>query len=80
MDKATAWKVIQTGFRCGAELQDLLHILKGQCSTQDFKEFAVAIATAVDTINVQLIDRALKAYPELREKIESDLARNGRIS
>ena len=80
MDEATAWKVIQTAFRCGRELQELLASLKGELGTDEYKPFAIGVATAVDTINVQLIDRALKAHPHLRDKIESDLTRSGRIS
>lgn len=80
MDEDTAWKAIQTAFRCGAELQSLLPLLKERCSADEYKQFAIGIATAVDTVNVQLIDRALKAQPGLRDKIESDLARTGHIS
>jgi hypothetical protein len=80
MDEATAWKFIQTAFSCGRELQTLLQLLKERCTAEEYKQFRIGIATALDTINVQLIDRALKAHPELRAKIETDLARTGRIT
>ncbi len=80
MDKATAWIIIQTAFRCGSDLQGLLRLLKDRCGPDEYKQFATGIATAIDAVNVQLIDRALAAHPDLKEKIESDLAHTGRIS
>jgi len=80
MDKTTAWNVVQTAFRCGSELQGLLRLLKGRCDPDEYKQIAIGIATAIDTINVQLIDRALKAHPELKATIESDLANTGRVA
>ena len=80
MEQKAAWKVIQTAFRCGRELQALLRFLKENCSTDEYQQYALAIATAVDAINVQLIDRSLKSRPELRQKIESDLAKFGQIT
>jgi hypothetical protein len=80
MDKTTAWKAIKAAFRCGAELQALLPVLKNNCTASEYKKFAVGIAHAIDTINVQLLERALTAHPELKDKIESDLAKSGRIN
>jgi hypothetical protein len=80
MDKTAAWKMIQTAFRCGAELQGLMHGLRQELSADEYESFAVGIAAALDGINVQLIERALKAHPELKDKIEFDLAKLGRIS
>jgi hypothetical protein len=80
MDKDTAWRVIQVGFKCGRDLQELLQLLKARSDASEYKQFATGIATVVDTINVQLIDRALKNHPELKKKIESDLAKAGRVA
>ncbi len=80
MDKDMAWAAIQTAFRCGAELQSLLAELKQRCSADDYKKFAAGVAAAIDTVNVQLIDRALKAHPDLEDRIESDLKKAGRIT
>ena len=80
MDKATAWNAIKVAFRCGAELQALLPVLKDNCTASEYKDFAIGIVRALDTVNVELIDRALTAHPELRNKIEVDLAKLGRIT
>jgi hypothetical protein len=79
MQQDTAWKVIQVAFRCGGELQELLRLLKESCTADEYRNLASGIATAVDSINVQLTDRVLKLHPELRDKIDSDLAKFGRI-
>ncbi len=80
MRQDPGWKVIQTAFRCGAELQTLLQFLKENCSADEYRHYALGIAAAVDSINVQLTDRVIKIHPELRNKIESDLAKFGRIT
>jgi hypothetical protein len=73
MDKELAWAAITAAFSCGAELQNLLQRLKQGCDAETYKQFAVGIATAIDTINVEVIDRALKKHPDLERRIEADL-------
>jgi hypothetical protein len=79
MKSEHAWRVVQVAFKVSAELQDLLHILKQHCTVEEYKDYSVGIATSIDAVNVQLLDRALTAHPELRTKIESDLTKFGRI-
>jgi len=80
VDKATAWNVIQAAFRCGRELQALLPSLKDRCGPDEYKQYARGVGAALDSINTQLIEPALNAHPELREKIEPDLAKFGHIT
>jgi len=80
MQQGTAWRVIQTAFQCGRELQVLLRFLKENGSADEYQHYASGIAAAVDAINVQLTDGALKLHPELRQKIESDLAKFGHLT
>ena len=80
MDKETAWQVIRAAYRCSADLQVLLKFLKERCTADEYKPFAIGIATAIDTVNVQLVDRALKARPELGDKIEADLGKFGQLT
>ena len=79
MQQDTAWHVIRAAYRCSADLQTLLQVIKESSSADDYKPFAIGIATVIDTLNVQLVDRALAARPELAKKIESDLAKFGRL-
>ena len=80
MSQDPAWRVIQTAFRTAAELQNLLAFLKEHCSPQDYRSYSSEIATAIDSINVQLTGRVLSVHPELEKRIETELANSGRIA
>jgi len=79
MNNQLAWDLIRVSFRVAGELQELLPRLKEQCSAEEYKGHARAIAGAIHGVNTALIDRALAAYPELRDRIEAELAEFGRI-
>ena len=68
----------RTAFESGALLQDLLLPLKTQCSAQDYREHAHAIAEAIDKINTALLDPALAAQPTLRGEIDASIRATGR--
>jgi hypothetical protein len=79
MDTNLAWEMIHVSFSVGRELRDLLLRLKEQCSAEEHKGHARAIAGAIHGVNTALIDRALAAQPELEDRIEAELAEFGRI-
>jgi hypothetical protein len=79
MDANLAWEMIRVSFSVGRELRDLLPRLKEQCSAEEYKGHARAIAGAIHGVNTALIDRALAAQPELKDRIEAELAEFGRI-
>jgi hypothetical protein len=79
MDSELAWDLIRVSFRVGRELEELLPRLKEQCSAEEYKGHARAIASAIHGVNTALIDRALASHPELVERIETELAKFGRI-
>jgi hypothetical protein len=78
MDIELARDVIRAAFRSSSELQDLLRVLKGRCSPEEFKEYSRGIATAMDAIGVALINKALAAHPELNAEIDASMASHGR--
>jgi hypothetical protein len=78
MDSKLAWHLIGVSFRVAGELQELLPRLKEQCSAEEYKGHARAIAGAIHGVNTALIDRALAAHPELEDRIEAELAEFGR--
>lgn len=80
MDENLAWDMIRVSFRVGRELRDLLPRLKEQCSPEEYKDHARAIAGALHGVSTALIDRALAAHPELSARIEVELAESGRIT
>jgi hypothetical protein len=80
MMSADAWQMIRTAYKCSAELQVLLRALKENCPPEEYRGHARAIAAAIDSLGVQLIDRAVQAYPDLQKRIESDIATYGRLT
>lgn len=80
MTRTLAWQTIRTAYKCSADLQVLLRALKEHCPPEEYRGHAQAIATAIDALNVQLIDRAVQAYPDLQQRIESDIATYGRLT
>jgi hypothetical protein len=79
MMRSAAKRRVRVSLSVGRELRDLLLRLKEQCSTEEYKGHARAIAGAIHGVNTALIDRALAAQPELEDRIEAELAEFGRI-
>jgi hypothetical protein len=79
MMRSAAKRRVRVSFSVGRELRDLLLRLKEQCSAEEYKGHARAIAGAIHGVNTALIDRALAAQPELEDRIEAELAEFGRI-
>jgi len=77
MDIELARAMVGTAFRSGAELQNLLGILKERCSPDDYKDYARGIAAAIDSIGVALANKALAAHPELNAEIEAKIEKDG---
>ena len=79
MDTELTRHLIRVSYRANCESSDLLPILKEHCSAEEYKGHARAIAGAIHGVNTALIDRALAAHPELKDRIEVELAEFGRI-
>ena len=79
MDSKLAWHLIGVSFRVAGDLQELLPRQKEQCSVEEYKGHARAIAGAINGVNTALIARALAVHPELKDRIEAELAEFGRI-
>jgi hypothetical protein len=79
MDDKLAWHIIRVSFRTARELQDLLSLLKEQCSPEEYRDYVAGIAQAIDAINDALMNKAIASHPQLTNRIEADLAEFGRI-
>jgi hypothetical protein len=77
MEKDMARHVIRVAFQCSGELQELLNVLKERCSTEEYRNYALGIASAIDGISVALTNKALASHPDLAGEIETNL-RQGR--
>lgn len=79
MDIDTAREVVRAAFRGSSELQRLIGPLKERCSPDEYRDYARGVAVAIDAIGVNLINKAIAAYPELNSEIETSIARHGRF-
>jgi hypothetical protein len=79
MDEKLAWEMVRISFRTAGELQDMLGLLKQQCSAEDYQSYAARIAQAIDAVNDALLNTAISAHPELAMRIEADLEEFGHI-
>lgn len=60
-------------FRTAGELQQLLGLLKENCSAEDYQNYAARIARAIDAVNHALLNTAIAAHPEFVARIEAEL-------
>jgi hypothetical protein len=70
--------VVRAAFRSTSELGELLPALKEQCSPAEYKTYALGIATAIDAIMTNTIDRAVQTYPDLAKENDEQMAKHGR--
>lgn len=79
MTRTAAWQMIRTAYKCAADLQTLMRNLKADCPAGEYEAHARAIAASIASLNINVVERALQAHPELRKRIESDIAAHGRL-
>jgi len=80
MDIEMAREVVRAAFRSGSELERLLRPLKERCTPDEYRDYARGIAAAIDAIGVNLINKAIAAYPELNSEIDASITNHGRYS
>jgi hypothetical protein len=65
MDIDVVQHVVRTAFRSGRELEGLLALLKAHCSPGEYQTFAKAIAAAIASIHIEVVNRVIASYPAL---------------
>lgn len=78
MDINIARHVIRASFRSGQELENLLGFLKNHCDPSEYKAFATAIATAVASIQLEIVNRVVSLHPGLEDEMENTISKYGR--
>lgn len=79
MDNNVARHVVRTVFRSASELQALLGVLKAHSKPDEYRDYAQAIAAAIDGINTNLLNRVLSSHPQLEREIQADIDKFGRV-
>ena len=78
MDIDVARHVIRIAFRSGRELETLLDLLKENCNANEYQAYAKAIATAIASIHLEVVNRVTASFPELEGELETTVKKYGR--
>ena len=78
VDRDLARHVIRTAFGTTRELGTLLQTLKQHLSEDEYNRYAVAIAEAIDGVNVALLNTTFASYPELKGEVEASIEKYDR--
>ena len=70
--------VLRAVFRSATELQDLLPVLKAHCDADEYRVYAVAIASVIAESGQQIINRVMAEHPELEAEVDSAVSKDGR--
>jgi hypothetical protein len=71
VDIEVARHVVRAVFRSSRELQELLELLKGHCSEEEYTEFALAIAASIASAHLEVMNRVLAVHPNLEQEIDA---------
>jgi hypothetical protein len=75
MDFDLAKYVVQSAFRSGRELNELLPLLKAHCDAQTYRTMSMGIARALASIQMELINRVLEIHPALESEINQKITK-----
>jgi hypothetical protein len=78
MDIDLARHVARTALRSARELGDMLPLLKQHLDAEEYKSYAEAISSAVDAIDVEILDKVMSDHQKLAQEIEVAIAAYGR--
>jgi hypothetical protein len=78
MDADVARHVVRVAFRSARELESLLGLLKSNCSPDEYQTYAKAIATAIASIHLEVLNRVTASQPGLEAEIDADIKKHGR--
>jgi hypothetical protein len=78
MNKEVARFLANTAFRSSANLADLVSFMKEHCSVEEQKIYGIAIATAMTSIQMEVLGKLYKEFPEIEEEFQRQTEKYGR--
>lgn len=69
--------VARTAMRAARELGELQPLLK-EHAAQDYRTYAEALASVIDAIDIELLDRVTSEHPELEAEIDEETSTYGK--
>lgn len=79
MKNELARHAARAAFRSSRELGDLLHLLKGELDETEYQGYAKAIATAIASIQLELVNKLTADHPGLQDEIDASIAKYDRM-
>lgn len=79
MDKSLAKHGVRVAFSINWQLDEVLSLLRTHLDPSDYVRHRRLVTEAMHKVGVALIDTATEDFPEIREEIESDIDRYGRV-
>jgi len=79
VDRELAQLIAITAFRASADLGDLLHPLKDNCSPEEYEKFSKALATCSADIYLDVLRPIYEMHPSLEKEFEEKVQRYGRV-
>ncbi|MFZ6751309.1 hypothetical protein [Undibacterium sp. Ren11W] len=78
MNKELARIIGVTAFRSSADMGHLVTLLKEHCSEEERKLYGIAIATAIATIQIEVLSKIFAEFPELQTDFDRQIKEYGR--
>ena len=78
MDKEVARFIANTAFRSSANLADLVPFMQAYCSAEEQKKYTIAIATAMASIQQEVLGKLYKDFPDIEEDFQRQVEKYGR--
>lgn len=80
MDRTLAALVVNSTYRSGGELANLVPIIKEFCDTEEYSVLAVAIGEILQDIEERIRRPIYEAFPGLEAEIGERVNKYGRVS
>lgn len=79
MNKDLAKHIARVAFEASAELGNLVPLINGHCSQEEYQKLGWAIASASAAISTNILEQIFRDHPELRQHFDDDIKTYGRI-
>jgi len=65
MERDTSEKIIDAVNKCVSELLNTLPMVEGHAPEEDFKKYKRSVAKIINTMDVEIVEKIGKEYPDL---------------
>jgi hypothetical protein len=77
MQKQIAKHIVTSALRAASQLNQILPFAQTYCDSSEYQKLLASTATAIDCINLHIVDDILAAHPDLKQEIDDSIANHG---